>query len=132
MANVFVKEGLGLRGIMTVSSFFRLHHGTVIKKLQACYGARIIEHHGFEGIVEMLMKITFLGLTLSEVPMTLDTSRRVGKSKMKILKTVLGYFSLLKAMPTWRVRAGEGVTQADADTKENEEINNFNVEEYLH
>jgi dolichol-phosphate mannosyltransferase len=110
MANIFVKEGLGLRGLMTVSSFFRLHQATAIRKLQRYYGARIIEQHGFEGFVEILMKMTFVGVTLSEVPMVLDTSLRIGKSKMRILKTILGYFFLLMSMSRWRLCASQGAS----------------------
>lgn len=102
MANVFVKEFLGIFGILTVSSFYRLHHGTVIKKLQKHYGPEILELAGFECMVEMLLKMIYLQTTISEVPLLLDTNLRIGKSKMKILRTILGYFKVWLRKKKWQ------------------------------
>lgn len=94
IANVLIKELIGLNGFLTVSSFFRLHSGKSIIELQTRYGKSIIDHSGFECMIEMLAKIVSLNLTASEVPLILDTSLRKGKSKMKIIKTIVGYFSI--------------------------------------
>jgi dolichol-phosphate mannosyltransferase len=102
MANAFVKELLGVHGILTMSSFFRLHRGAVLLKLQACYGPSIVERAGFECMVEMLLKMIYLGTTISEVAMLLDTSLRVGKSKMKVLRTIRGYVELGQQTNRWR------------------------------
>lgn len=102
IANTFVKEFLGIHGILTMSSFYRLHRGEVIKKLQMLYGSRIIERQGYESMIEMLLKMLYLQTKISEVPMLLDTSRRIGKSKMKILKTVVGYLGLWKSKRRWQ------------------------------
>lgn len=97
---------LGISGILTVSSFFRLYQGSAIQQLQAHYGDRILERAGFECMVEMIIKMINLQLTISEVPMILDTSLQAGHSKMKIQKTVRGYFSLLRQMQAWKVSPG--------------------------
>ena len=111
IANVFVKELLGLAGIATVSSFYRLYRGTVVLDLQRCYGPGIVERAGFECMIELLLKMVYLRTTISEVPMTLDTSLRVGKSKMKVLKTMWGYVRLLQDTRRWRAAArATGVT----------------------
>lgn len=94
IANVVVKRFFGITGILTVSSFFRLYHGKVLKTLQQIYGDQIIDHSGFECMLELLIKLINNHITISEVPMVLDTSLRIGKSKMKILRTIFGYFSL--------------------------------------
>lgn len=108
IANAFVKEFLGIHGILTVSSFFRLYRAEVIRKLQRHYGAGIIERRGFECMVEMLMKMMYVGASISEVPMLLDTSLRVGKSKMKIVRTVRGYLALWPRMKGWSARVEAG------------------------
>lgn len=108
MANAFVKELLGIHGIMTMSSFFRLYQGGVLKRLQASYGPRIVERRGFECMVEMLMKMMYLRTTISEVPMVLDTNLRVGKSKMKVLRTIRGYLELWPRITEWRAQAEHG------------------------
>jgi hypothetical protein len=84
-----------------MSSFFRVYKGSLIKKLQKRYGKRILERSGFESMMELLMKIIALDATISEVPLKLNTANRPGKSKMKIIKTGLGYLSLWKDKSRW-------------------------------
>lgn len=102
MANVFVKEGLGLHGIVTMSSFFRLYRGSALLRLQQSFGPGIVERAGFESMIEMLLKIVYLRMSVSEVAMKLDTSRRVGKSKMKVMRTAFGYVTLWREKGAWR------------------------------
>ena len=105
IANTFVKEFLGIQGIMTVSSFFRLYRAPALRQLQDHYGAGVVERAGFESMVEVLMKLVNLKATVSEVPMVLDTSLRKGKSKMKVVRTIFGYFALLRYVRRWRQMA---------------------------
>lgn len=105
MANVFVKEFLGIFGILTVSSFYRLYQGSLIRKLQKYYGDDILELAGFECMVELLLKMIYLETPISEVPLLLDTNLRVGKSKMKIIRTIMGYFKVWQRKKGWRKTA---------------------------
>lgn len=107
VANGFLKSAIGLHGFLTMSSFFRLHSATTILRLQACYGPAIIERAGFEGVVEMLIKMVLLKTRVTELPMVLDTSRRVGKSKMKVLRTIRGYLTLAFTRPRWIAQTGK-------------------------
>jgi dolichol-phosphate mannosyltransferase len=100
-ANLLVKDLLDIQGILTVSSFFRLYRGSVLLQLQSVFGPGIVERTGFESMVEMVMKMTMLRLRISEVAMQLDSSRRKGKSKMKILRTVRGYLTLWRYKAKW-------------------------------
>lgn len=102
MANMFVKEGLGLHGIVTMSSFFRLYRGSAFMRLQAVFGPGIVERAGFESMIELLLKIVYLRMSVSEVAMKLDSSRRAGKSKMKVARTALGYVTLWREKTMWR------------------------------
>lgn len=101
VANMVVKDMLDVQGILTVSSFFRLYRASALSRLQAIFGPGIVERKGFESMVEMTMKMTMLRFTISEVAMQLDSSLRKGKSKMKILRTILGYFALWTCKPSW-------------------------------
>ena len=105
MANVFVKEGLGLHGIVTMSSFFRLYRGSAFIQLQRAFGPGIVERAGFESMIELLLKIIYLRMTVSEVAMKLDTSRRAGKSKMKVARTAFGYVTLWWEKGQWQQAA---------------------------
>lgn len=100
-ANLVVKDMLNVQGILTVSSFFRLYRATTLFRLQATFGPGIVERRGFESMVEMTMKMTMLGITVSEVAMRLDSSLRKGKSKMKILRTIFGYITLWSCKDRW-------------------------------
>jgi dolichol-phosphate mannosyltransferase len=100
--NLFVKELLGIRGILTMSSFYRLYSADTIRRLQACFGPRIVERAGFECMIELLMKMVVMEMRISEVPMVLDTSRRAGKSKMKLMRTVRGYLTLGRRKGAWK------------------------------
>ena len=99
-ANLIVKDLLDIQGILTVSSFFRLYRGRTLLRMQRVFGPGIVVRTGFESMVEMVMKMTMLRITISEVAMLLDSSRRKGKSKMKLLRTIRGYLVL------WRYKRG--------------------------
>lgn len=106
IANAFVKEFIGVHGILTVSSFFRLYRGSCLRRLQEHYGERIVERAGFESMVELVMKMMYLGMTISEIPMVLDGTRRAGRSKLNTRRTVIGYFSLFGRKREWQQQAG--------------------------
>lgn len=104
MANTYVREFLGIPGIFTVSSFFRLYKAEVLQALQKIYGKRIIASKGFECMIELSMKLVFRNTKISEVPMVLDSNKRIGKSKMKKLKTVWGYIQVgLNRRKWWKI-----------------------------
>ena len=100
-ANLIVKDLLVIQGILTVSSFFRLYRAGTLLRMQRVFGAGIVERTGFESMVEMVMKMTMLPITISEVAMLLDSSRRKGKSKMSLLRTIRGYLVLWKYKRGW-------------------------------
>lgn len=110
-ANLIVKDLLNIQGIMTVSSFFRLYKGSLILRMQTIFGTRIIERTGFESMVEMVMKMVMIKAPLSEVAMRLDSSRRQGKSKMKIWKTIMGYLVLWKCKSHWLAQLEGSITR---------------------
>lgn len=101
VANGLVKFVVGIHGIHTMSSFFRAYRGQVVLDLQKRWGPEILESPGFECMIELLKKICLRGATITEVPMRLDTSLRKGKSKMKVLRTIRGYFRVMARSREW-------------------------------
>jgi glycosyltransferase involved in cell wall biosynthesis len=95
IANGLVKQTLGLSGLATLSSFFRLYQGRALIRLREKFGDSLFEFDGFESQIEILHLAAKLGFRISEVPMVLDGSRRIGKSKMKVLRTSLAYLRLI-------------------------------------
>jgi dolichol-phosphate mannosyltransferase len=89
----------------TVSSFFRVYRAAVLERGYDRYGEDLIRERGFACKAEILMKLTRLGITVAEVPVVLDWSRREGESKMKVLPTMGGYARLMARQALARSRA---------------------------
>ena len=94
VANGLMKKALGLSGLATLSSFYRVYQVSALQAMARRYGEGFITSQGFECMVEILYRAARLGLRISEVPMVLDGSRRAGRSKMRVLKTSLAYLRL--------------------------------------
>jgi dolichol-phosphate mannosyltransferase len=94
LANGLMKKALGLSGLQTLSSFYRVYQVSALQAMRVRWGDDFITTRGFECMVEVLYRATRLGLRISEVPMLLDGARRQGKSKMRVLKTSLAYLRL--------------------------------------
>jgi dolichol-phosphate mannosyltransferase len=89
----FVRNALGVKAT-TVSSFFRVYRAGALRAAVAHHGEALIRERGFACKAEILAKMAALGAELDEVPVGLDTSRRVGKSNMPIVKTTLTYWRM--------------------------------------
>lgn len=90
---------LGLRFIFdirvqTLSSFYRVYSVELLRKVKKEYGI-IIREPGFLCMIELLLKIVRQKGSVIEVPMMLFSSKRKGKSKMKVLKTSWSYFRFM-------------------------------------
>jgi dolichol-phosphate mannosyltransferase len=103
VANALMKKALGLSGLATLSSFYRVYQVSALRALHGRWGDAFITTRGFECMVEILYRAAVLRLRISEVPMVLDGSRRVGKSKMKVTKTSLAYLALAGRALTGRL-----------------------------
>jgi len=53
-----------------------------------------VDHTGFLGIAEMLGWLDLHGSKIVEFPTTLEV-RMIGRSKMKVLRTIIGHLGLL-------------------------------------
>lgn len=95
-ANTLFKLFVPLKGINTYSSFYRAYSSRALRQMYGLYGDRLIEEDGFECMIELLLKFSRGGnFRITEVPMILDGSRRIGKSKMRILKTIKGFLKVV-------------------------------------
>jgi dolichol-phosphate mannosyltransferase len=97
------RRALGLDA-RTVSSFFRVYRTAALRRAFEVHGDGLILESGFACKAEILMKLDRLGARIAEVPVSLDSARRIGASKMPLLRTAAAYGRLYK-----RSRAREGV-----------------------
>jgi len=93
-AALIVRRLLGLEA-RTVSSFFRVYRASALRRASERYGDELIRESGFACKAELLAKLAHLGVRIDEVPVALDTSRRVGRSKMPILRTIVAYWRMV-------------------------------------
>jgi glycosyltransferase involved in cell wall biosynthesis len=89
-----VRRTLGVQA-RTASSFFRVYRASLLRDALQLHGDRLIREPGFACKAELLAKLAALGARIEEVPVALDSTRRVGESKMPILKTTLAYGRML-------------------------------------
>jgi dolichol-phosphate mannosyltransferase len=102
-ANLILRCTPGMPRARTFSSFYRIYSGSFLACAMQCYGDRLIEESGFVCVAEMLLKFGLLKARISEVPLRLDGSCRVGASKMKVLRTIRGYLALFTHAATGRL-----------------------------
>lgn len=93
-AGFVVRHALGVDA-HTVSSFYRVYRASALRAAVAHYGDDLIREPGFACKAELLAKFASLRMRIGEVGVELDTSRRVGESKMPIFKTILAYWRMM-------------------------------------
>ena len=103
-ASSVIRRGGGLDA-STVSSFFRVYRASVLQRGYEHYADSFIQERGFACKAEILIKLSRMGITVAEVPVTLDWSKREGQSKMKVLPTMGGYARLMARQAVARARS---------------------------
>lgn len=93
IANLMMRFVFNIR-VLTLSSFYRVYTIGILRKIQTAYG-RLIDEQGFICMLEILLKAIRLDARIIEVPTTLRSSKRLGRSKMKVLSTSIQYISFL-------------------------------------
>jgi dolichol-phosphate mannosyltransferase len=103
-ASSVIRRGGGLDA-STVSSFFRVYRAETLRAGYERYGESLIQERGFACKAEILIKLSRMGITVAEVPVTLDWAKREGVSKMKVLPTMGGYARLMARQTFARARS---------------------------
>jgi len=92
--NALVSRVYGL-SLKDNTSGFRCFKACLVKKVCGKFGKHLIEQSGFVASLELLLKAVNSGGVVSEVPILLDYGKKEGKSKMRLISTVLNYLALL-------------------------------------
>ena len=98
------RQTLGIEA-QTVSSFFRVYRASVLRRSFAHYGADLMRERGFACKAELLANMARLGAKIAEVPVHLDSDRRIGKSKMPVVRTMLCYWRMIARLCSSRATA---------------------------
>jgi dolichol-phosphate mannosyltransferase len=89
IANLILRLWFDIK-VLTLSSFYRIYSVKLLISLRIKH-VELIKEKGFISKVEILVKAIKNNAKIIEVPMILDSKKRKGKSKMKILKTIISY-----------------------------------------
>jgi dolichol-phosphate mannosyltransferase len=93
VANQILRANYNIK-VLTLSSFYRVYKISVVKNIKQHFG-EIIKESGFICALEILLKSIHVNARIIEVPMLLNSFKRKGKSKMKILRTTIAYLRFL-------------------------------------
>lgn len=94
-ASALLKSFFPIRGAKDYTCGFRAYRGKVLRKAYQVYGDQLVEERGFTCMAEILIKLRVIGIRVVEVPLVLRYDLKSGKSKMKVLRTILRYFVLI-------------------------------------
>lgn len=82
-------------GLKDYSCGYRAYRAVTLEQVYQNYGAQMIENRSFAAMVELLVKVVGFCREVREVPFSLHYEKKTGKSKMRIMSTIIGYFTLI-------------------------------------
>ncbi|RJP59327.1 MAG: glycosyltransferase family 2 protein [Candidatus Auribacter fodinae] len=91
------------KGIRDYTCGYRAYSGRLLKEAYQTYGDQLITEDGFTCMAELLIKVHPLAESASEVPMVLRYDLKGGASKMKIMKTIIRYWHLIKVLKSKKI-----------------------------
>lgn len=93
-ASLFAKVVFNIKNVKDYSCGYRAYRIRFLKKMKQYYGENLIEAEGFECMIELLVKAGLLKANIDEYPLVLEYNLKETPSKMKAIKTIMGYFRL--------------------------------------
>ncbi len=101
---------IGYPGISDYSSGYRAYRASALRLMRDTYGTKLLEENGFACMLELLVKLKNINGLAGEIPLMLRYDLKLGKSKMRVVRTVLRYFMVLR-----RVRVAQEKTWPQFD-----------------
>lgn len=103
-AKVFLKTFYPIPFVNDYSCGYRAYRVGYLKKASTIYDGKLITTNGFECMVEILARFSKIGVHAGEFPLRLEYHLKEGQSKLPVVRTIIGYFSLLKKVrkPTYQ------------------------------
>jgi len=85
-----------VRGARDYTCGFRLYRAATLRRAAAAWGDALIEEAGFTCMAELLLKLGRGGARVAESPLILRYDLKEGASKMKMMRTISRYFTLIQ------------------------------------
>ncbi len=93
-ASLFAHTFFNIKGVKDYSCGYRAYDINLLNKMRKYYGKDIIQAKGFECMIELIVKAGLIGARIGEYPLVLEYNMKKTPSKMKVAKTIKGYFKL--------------------------------------
>lgn len=99
-ANYFLKKVFPIKPeVIDYTIFMRGYRVRVLRDSIECFGLPgLIQSHGFIANSELLIKTALFTKKIKEVPFIYDYGRKIGKSKMNVIRTINEYFTFTQYM----------------------------------
>ncbi len=94
-ASILFRIVFPIPGVKDYTCGYRAYRAIALRKAFAFYRDEFVNQEGFQCMVDILLKLRRLPLRFCEVPITLRSDRKGGKSKMKVFKTAVRTLLLL-------------------------------------
>jgi dolichol-phosphate mannosyltransferase len=82
-------------GVRDYTCCFRAYRIPLLRRARLVYGDALCSQHGFEAVVDLLLRLGPLGIRVAETGFELRYAERAGVSKMRVLQTVRSSLGLL-------------------------------------
>ncbi len=76
-----------VQGVLDFTSGYRAYRVSALREALSRYGNGLFSQEGFQCMVDILLKMSRLGLRFGEVPIALRYDRKKGGSKMRVIRT---------------------------------------------
>ena len=106
-AAAFLKIFFPIDNVHDYSCGFRAYDIGYLDKAIKAYGGKLVTSKGFECMAEILARFSKIGVRAGEYPLVLEYNLKEGRSKMKVLRTIKGYFSLVHRVKKPAGKRGE-------------------------
>lgn len=92
---LFMKSIVPYREVRDYSTGFRGYRASTVQRLIMQYGDNLVEESGFVCMLEVLLKLRAIGAKAAEIPYVLRYDLKEGVSKMRVIRTIRRYFSVV-------------------------------------
>ena len=119
VVNQLLRRCFPIEGARDYTIFFRAYRAGLLREAVRWFGSGgLIQSKGFVANAELLVKLSWLGARVGEVPFIYDYGRKKGQSKIRVLRTFHEYFSALGYLRELRgkvrARRAEGALPEEA------------------
>lgn len=95
-ASTLLKVVTPVRGARDYTCGYRLYRASALRSVRDAWDGKLVEEAGFTCMAEVLLKLGRNGARVTEVPLVLRYDLKEGASKMKVVRTIMGYFKLAR------------------------------------